>query len=152
MREPRVQSPGGGDPLEEAMGTPVLLPGEFHGWRSMVGYSPWGHKESDTTERLSIHSLTHKQTKHKKQYYQTLDNRQGESCNPWEKGNQKGEPHPQRGFLHGVNLQTAAHRGNSGLATVLKWAQRNQKLWSRVHNTREQRKSSRNLHKRALGF
>ena len=82
MREPRVQSPGGGDPLEEAMGTPVLLPGEFHGWRSMVGYSPWGHKESDTTERLSIHLLTHKQTKHKKQYYQTLDNRQGESCNP----------------------------------------------------------------------
>ena len=25
---------------------------EFHGWRSLVGYSPWGHKESDTTERL----------------------------------------------------------------------------------------------------
>ena len=31
--------------------TPVLLPGEFHG-RSLVGYSPWGNKESDTTERL----------------------------------------------------------------------------------------------------
>ena len=30
--------------------TPVLLPGKFHGWRSLVGYSPWGHKESDTTE------------------------------------------------------------------------------------------------------
>ena len=36
--------------------TPVLLPGKFHGWRSLVGYSPWGHKESDTTGRL--HSLT----------------------------------------------------------------------------------------------
>ena len=32
--------------------TPVLLPGKFHGWRSLVGYSPWGRKESDTTERL----------------------------------------------------------------------------------------------------
>ena len=30
--------------------TPVLLPGESHGWRSLVGYSPWGCKESDTTE------------------------------------------------------------------------------------------------------
>ena len=29
------------------------VPGEFHGQRSLVGYSPWGHKESDTTERLS---------------------------------------------------------------------------------------------------
>ena len=37
--------------------TPVLLPGKFHGWRSLVDYSPWGRKESDTTERL--HSLTH---------------------------------------------------------------------------------------------
>ena len=32
--------------------TPVLLPGEFNGLRSLVGYSPWGHKELDTTERL----------------------------------------------------------------------------------------------------
>ena len=31
--------------------TPVLLPGKSHGWRSMVGYSPWG-QESDTTEWL----------------------------------------------------------------------------------------------------
>ena len=30
--------------------TPVFLPGEFHGWRSLRGYSPWGHKESDMTE------------------------------------------------------------------------------------------------------
>ena len=33
--------------------TPVILPGEFHGQRSMVGYSLWGGKESDTTERLT---------------------------------------------------------------------------------------------------
>ena len=32
--------------------TPVLLPGKSHGWRSLVGWSPWGHSESDTTERL----------------------------------------------------------------------------------------------------
>ena len=32
--------------------TPVLLPGKFHGWRSVVGYSPRGRKESDTTEWL----------------------------------------------------------------------------------------------------
>jgi len=32
--------------------TPVLLPGKSHGRRSLVGYSPWGRKESDTTERL----------------------------------------------------------------------------------------------------
>ena len=32
--------------------TPVLLPGKSHGQRSLVGYSPWGHKVSDMTERL----------------------------------------------------------------------------------------------------
>ena len=32
--------------------TPVLLPGKFLGQRSLVSYSPWGHKESDTTERV----------------------------------------------------------------------------------------------------
>ena len=32
--------------------TPLLLPGKSHGRRSLVGYSPWGHKESHTTERL----------------------------------------------------------------------------------------------------
>ena len=32
--------------------TLALLPGKSHGWRSLIGYSPWGHKESDTTERL----------------------------------------------------------------------------------------------------
>ena len=32
--------------------TPVFLPGEFHGQRSLEGYSPWGRKESDTTEKF----------------------------------------------------------------------------------------------------
>ena len=35
--------------------TPLLLPGKSHGQRSLVGYSPWGHKESDTTEGLYFH-------------------------------------------------------------------------------------------------
>ena len=33
---------------------PVLLPRKFHRWRSLVGYSPRGHKESDTTEQLHL--------------------------------------------------------------------------------------------------
>ena len=35
--------------------TPVLLPGKSHGQRSLVGCSPWGHEELDTTERLHFH-------------------------------------------------------------------------------------------------
>ena len=33
--------------------TPVLLPGKSHDWRSLVGYSPWDHEESDMTEQLN---------------------------------------------------------------------------------------------------
>ena len=35
--------------------TPVLLPGKSHGWRSLVGCSPWGREELDTTEWLHFH-------------------------------------------------------------------------------------------------
>ena len=35
--------------------TPVLLHGKSHGWRSLVGCSPWGHEESDMTEQLPFH-------------------------------------------------------------------------------------------------
>ena len=48
-----VQSLGQEDPLGKGMTTHssiVLLPGEFHGQRSLVGYSPWGCKELGTTE------------------------------------------------------------------------------------------------------
>ena len=37
--------------------TPVFLPGESHGRRSLVGYSPRGHKGSDTTEQLHFHQI-----------------------------------------------------------------------------------------------
>ena len=68
MQETRVRSLGWEDPLEKEMaihlipelgrspgggnGNPLqdYLPGKSHGQRSLVGYSPWGRKESDTTE------------------------------------------------------------------------------------------------------
>ena len=55
MQEIRVQFLSWNDPLEEGMAThsSILAWGESHGQRSLVGYSLWDHKESDTTERLS---------------------------------------------------------------------------------------------------
>ena len=54
LQETGVQSRGGEDPLERKwQRTPIFLPGKSHGQRSLVGHSPWGHKESDTTEKLS---------------------------------------------------------------------------------------------------
>ena len=51
MQEMWVQSLGQEDSLEEEMEPiSVFLPGRFHGQRSLVGYSPWGCKELDTTE------------------------------------------------------------------------------------------------------
>ena len=49
--------PGSGRSLGEGHGNPlpVFLPREFHGQRSLVGYSPWSCKESDTTEQLHFH-------------------------------------------------------------------------------------------------
>ena len=46
--------PGSGRSPGEGNGTPLQysLHGKSHGWRSLVGYSPWGRKESDTTEQL----------------------------------------------------------------------------------------------------
>ena len=58
MQKTWVQSLGWEDLLEEGMlPTPLLLPGEFHGQGSLVGYSPWGCKELDMIEQL-----THTQT------------------------------------------------------------------------------------------
>ena len=39
---------------EKWVPTPAFLPGEFHGQRNLVGYSTWGHKESDPTEQLVL--------------------------------------------------------------------------------------------------
>ena len=49
-----VRSLGSEDPLEEEIAThSSFLPGKLHGKRSLVGYSPWGRKDSDMTEQLS---------------------------------------------------------------------------------------------------
>ena len=51
MLETQIRSLGQEDPLEKGMAaTSVFLEGEFHGQRSLVGYSPWGRKEMDMTE------------------------------------------------------------------------------------------------------
>ena len=51
MQETQVQSLSQEDTLEKGMApTPIFLPGKSHGQRSLTGYSPWGHKESDMTE------------------------------------------------------------------------------------------------------
>ena len=50
MQETCVQSLGWEDALEKEIATPVFLPGEFHGQRSLGGYGPWGLKELDMTE------------------------------------------------------------------------------------------------------
>ena len=51
MRETWVQSLGWEDLWRRKwQPTPVFLPGKSHGWRSLLGYSPWGCKQSDTTE------------------------------------------------------------------------------------------------------
>ena len=50
------------DPLDKELVTHssilalIILPGESHGQRSLAGYSPWGHKESDRTEQLPLYS------------------------------------------------------------------------------------------------
>ena len=55
MQETQVGSLIQEDPLEKEIVThSSFLAGEIHGQRSLVSYSPWGHKESDMTERLHL--------------------------------------------------------------------------------------------------
>ena len=56
-QEMQVGSPGREDPLEEDMATHSrILAEKSQGQRNLVGYSPWGHKESDMTEGMSRHA------------------------------------------------------------------------------------------------
>ena len=48
---------GSGSPAWQP--TPMFLPGELHGQRSLAGYSPWDHKELDTTERPTLPLSAH---------------------------------------------------------------------------------------------
>ena len=58
VQETQVRSLGQEDPLEKGMATHSSIPAfwKSHGQRSLVDYSSWGCKESDMTERLSMHS------------------------------------------------------------------------------------------------
>ena len=57
----RIRSLGREDPLEKEMATHrTVLARITHGQRSLAGYSPWGHKESDTTEQPSVHTRSYK--------------------------------------------------------------------------------------------
>ena len=63
----RVRSLGRKIPWRRAwQPSPLSLPGESHGQRSLVGYSPWGRKESDTTAQLSRHAYKLTVTKEEK--------------------------------------------------------------------------------------
>ena len=55
MKETQVRSLGQKIPWRrEWLPTPVFLPGDSHGQRSLAGYSPWGHKELNMTEQLTL--------------------------------------------------------------------------------------------------
>ena len=45
--------------IREWQPTPEFLPGEFNGQKSLVSYTPWGHKGSDTTEQLTLFFFFH---------------------------------------------------------------------------------------------
>ena len=51
---------------------PVFLPGEPHGQRSLTSYSPWGCKESDTTELLNTHTVIEIKEKWHDVFYTTI--------------------------------------------------------------------------------
>ena len=52
VQKTRIRSLG-----RDQLSAPVFLPGKFHGLRSLMGYGPWGCKESDTTERLTLSTV-----------------------------------------------------------------------------------------------
>ena len=64
--------------------SPVFLPGESHGQRSLAGYSPWGRRGSDTTERVGTHATFTEQ-------HGGREDRRGEVIRPVEGGG-LGEP------------------------------------------------------------
>ena len=74
MEETQVQSLGQEDPLEkDTAPTPVFLLEEFHGQRSLPGYSPWGREEPDTMEGLNDD----------KPFYFSVKKSQSADLKPW---------------------------------------------------------------------
>ena len=60
--------------------TPVLLFGKSHGWRSLVGYSPWGCKELDMTEQLHFHFYSQGPEQKSRIYSPVFPYGEGDSC------------------------------------------------------------------------
>ena len=70
-RRHSVRSLGWEDPLEKEMATHFhsSIPGRSQGQRSPVSYSPWGHKESDTTKRLNGSSSDKEEKREKSRFW-----------------------------------------------------------------------------------
>ena len=66
--------------------TPVLLPRKSHGQRSLVDYSPWDRKESDTTEQLHFHFKTYPNNYHKPSGSKFGSNGKESACNAEDPG------------------------------------------------------------------
>ena len=80
--------------------TPAFLPGESHGLRSLAGYSPWRHKELDTTEQLSMHALPLTPTF----WDHILDHSPLPSAKFWFQDSGLGELKPRHPFTAGCGL------------------------------------------------
>ena len=55
IRQNKIYNDSSNHQRRQWQATPILLPRKSHGWRSLVGCSPWGHYESAATERLHFH-------------------------------------------------------------------------------------------------
>ena len=72
-QEMQIRSLGGKIPWSSKwQPTPVLLPGKSCGKKSLVGYSPWGHKESNTTEQLNMHTCSHNSVPRARNFLHTM--------------------------------------------------------------------------------
>ena len=95
--------------------TPVFSPGEFHGQSSLAGYNPWGRKESDTTERLTVSCWASMRSRggHRGLGGQGAEVSPGAAANciPWRYGMESGPTRLPLGIPspHLSNLLTCTH-------------------------------------------
>ena len=59
--------------MQETQSSPVFLPGKFQGQKSLVGYSPWGHKELGMTEQAHMHTHAYKSGSHVSGHQKSLE-------------------------------------------------------------------------------
>ena len=122
MQETQVQSPSWEDPLEKEKGqpTPVFLPGESNGQRSLVGYSLWDGKESDITERLSNSSHILCRLKETQAVSRTLH---GVSCMYWLPGGSevKNLPAMRETQVQSLSWEDPLGKGMVAPSSMLAW-------------------------------